>query len=62
MNVFELLIFLSLCLGLGFLGHLIWPHYGWLLGAAAIPVLIWLITGGLRKVLNQSGKAKDQSS
>jgi len=61
MNVFELLIFLLLCLGLGFLGHLIWHHYGWLLGVAAIPVLIWLMTGGLRKVLNHSGKAKDQS-
>jgi hypothetical protein len=57
MNIFELLIFLLLCPGLGFLGHLVWHHYGWLVGVAAIPLLIWLMTGGLRKVLNHSRKA-----
>ena len=61
MNIFELLIFLLLCLGLGFLGHLVWHYYGWLVGVAVIPLLIWLMTGGLRKVLNHSGKAKGQS-
>ena len=60
MSIFELLIFLLICLGLGFLGHLVQHQYGWLVGVAAVPVLIWLMTGGLRKVLNYSRKPDDQ--
>ena len=59
MSIFELLIFLLICLGLGFLGHLV-HQYGSLVGVAAMPVLIWLMTGGLRKVLNYSRKPNDQ--
>jgi hypothetical protein len=33
MNVFELLIFLLLCTGLGYLGRIFSPHWGWLAGA-----------------------------
>jgi len=33
MNIFELLIFLLLCAGLGYFGHLFSPHWGWLAGA-----------------------------
>ena len=51
MNAIELLIFLLLCLGLGFLGHLVSPRYGWLAGAIlAIVVSILLLVGTYRQL------------
>jgi ABC-type transport system involved in cytochrome c biogenesis permease component len=55
MNVFELTIFLLVCVGVGLLGHLVSPRYGWLLGVLAVPVPIWMLIGGARK-LRQSWK------
>ena len=49
MNLFELLIFLGICYGVGFLGHLVSHHYGWIAGVLAAPVLIFLMTKGWGK-------------
>jgi hypothetical protein len=56
MSLFELVIFLLVCLGLGFLGHLVSPHYGWLLGAglAVAVFMLMLITGFRRSWKNRS--------
>jgi hypothetical protein len=46
MNVFELLVFVLLCAGLGFLGHLVSPRHGWDFGALpVVAVLILLLIG-----------------
>jgi uncharacterized membrane protein (DUF4010 family) len=46
MNVFELLFFLLFSLAVGFLGHLISPHYGWLVSAVVGgPILVLLPIG-----------------
>jgi hypothetical protein len=49
MNLFELLIFLGICVGLGFLGHLFSHHYGWIVGVLAAPVLIFFMIRGFAK-------------
>ncbi|HKW62792.1 MAG TPA: hypothetical protein VJN89_09630 [Candidatus Acidoferrum sp.] len=45
MNVVELLTFLLLCAGLGFVGHLFSPQWGWLAGAipAGLGLLVMLV-------------------
>jgi hypothetical protein len=49
MNLFELVIFLLVCFGLGFLGHLVSPRYGWLLGAVlAVTVFVLMLIGSFR--------------
>jgi hypothetical protein len=45
-NLFELLIFFSICIGFGFLGRLISHSYGWLVGVLAAPVLIFFMIEG----------------
>jgi hypothetical protein len=42
-NLLELLVFLLICLGLGFLAHLIFPAWGWYVGAAAALALMLLM-------------------
>jgi hypothetical protein len=44
MSLIELLVFLALCAGLGFLGNLVSHRYGWIAGAipAAIVLIIML--------------------
>ena len=50
MNVIELFIFLLVCFGLGFLGHLVSPRYGWLLGAVlAVSVFILMLIGSFKE-------------
>ena len=51
MNLFELIIFLLICVGLGFLGHLLSPRYGWFAGGV-IPVFILLFIGSFKEALN----------
>lgn len=52
MNVFELIFFLLICAGFGFLGHLVSPRYGWGVGAAlAVLVLSFLLLGTFKKTL-----------
>jgi glycerol-3-phosphate acyltransferase PlsY len=52
MNLIELFVFLLLCAGLGFLGHLFSPRLGWLAGAIpAVAVLIGLLIGSFRKLI-----------
>jgi len=58
-NLFELLFFLLICLGLGFLMHLSFPALSWLVGAVATAVVMLLImTGAFRKLF--SGKSPDE--
>jgi hypothetical protein len=41
--------FLLVCFGLGFLGHLVSPRYGWLLGVVlAVPVFILMLIGSFK--------------
>ena len=47
--------FLLVCFGLGFLGHLVSPRYGWLLGARARlfdlgfrKAILWVLEGNVR--------------
>jgi hypothetical protein len=54
MNVFELLIFLLLCAGLGYFGRLFSPRWGWLAGgipAVAVFGIMFVATmrAGLRR-------------
>jgi hypothetical protein len=50
MNVFELLIFLLVCAAFGFIGHLVSPRYGWIVGSVLpVLVLIWLSFKGKTK-------------
>jgi hypothetical protein len=50
MSLFELVIFLLVCFGLGFLGHLVSPRYGWLVGAVlAVPVFVLVLVGSLKR-------------
>jgi hypothetical protein len=50
MNVFELIIFSLVCLGLGFLGHLISPRYGGLLAIVLfVPVFFLLLRGSFKE-------------
>lgn len=59
MNLFELIIFVLICAGLGFLGHLASPRYGWFAGAVlAVPVFVLLFIGSFREALNESRKKR----
>jgi hypothetical protein len=50
MNIFELLIFSIVCVGLGVLGHLVSPRYGWLLGAVpAVAVFVMMLIASFRR-------------
>jgi hypothetical protein len=50
MNLIGLVIFLLICFGLGFLGHLVSPRYGWPLGAGlAVPVFILMLVGSFKE-------------
>ena len=61
LNVFELIVFLLLCAGLGFAGHLVWPRYGWGAGAVlAVPALILLFIGSFRQALKARQKRGDR--
>jgi len=52
MNVFELIFFLLICAGFGFLGHLVSPRYGWGVGAAlAVLLLLFLLLSSVKKTL-----------
>ena len=55
MNVFELIVFLLICAGLGFLGHLVSPRYGWWVAALLfVPVLIVMLIGSFREAVRKS--------
>ena len=55
MNALDLIVFLLLCAGLGFVGHLVSPRYGWGLGALlALLVLLLLLIGSFRESVEQS--------
>jgi hypothetical protein len=55
MNVFQLLFFVFFCLGLGFLGYLISPRYGWLaVAVVATPVLILQVIGSWRQLIRET--------
>jgi hypothetical protein len=57
MNVIELIVFSLVCLGLGFLGHLVSPRYGWLLGAVlAVPVFILMLVGSFKNSVKAGKK------
>ena len=57
MNIFELLIFLLICVGLALVGHLVSHRYGWLAGVVvAIPVLVLLMVGSFREAFKNSRK------
>lgn len=60
MNVFELLILVLVCAAFGFIGHLVSPHYGWIVGAV-LPVLI-LFSGSLRKTIKESPQRRKKRS
>jgi len=50
MSLFELAIFLLACFGLSFLGHLVSPRYGWLLGALlAVTMFVWMLLGSWKR-------------
>jgi hypothetical protein len=52
MNVFELIIFLFICAAFGFIGHLVSPRYGWLVGIGlAVLLLILLLGGSFKKII-----------
>ena len=59
MNLFELIIFLLVCVGLGFLGHLVSPRYGWFAGPILVlPVFVSLLIASFRKALSDSRKTQ----
>jgi hypothetical protein len=59
MNLFDLILFLLICAGLGFLGHLVSPRYGWFAGAVlSVPVFILLFIGSFKEALNDSRKKR----
>jgi hypothetical protein len=61
MNVIELIVFLLVSAGLGFLGHLVSPRYGWGAGAVlAVPMLIALLVGSFREALKDSRKRRSE--
>jgi len=54
MNLIELLIFLLLCAGLGFLGRVFFPRWGWFVGAIpAGAVLIVMLFATIRQELRK---------
>jgi membrane protein implicated in regulation of membrane protease activity len=58
-NLFELLFFLLICLALGFLAHLIFPAWGWWVGAvAAAAVMLLVLAGAFRELF--LGKSQDE--
>ena len=56
MNVFELIFFLLICAGFGFLGHLVSPRYGWGVGAALAVLFLFLLLKGFRQRRNERGR------
>ena len=66
MNVFELIFFLLICAGFGFLGHLVSPRYGWGVGAAlAVLLFLFLLlkpARGVTSVGEQTAHAGQRSS
>ena len=52
MTLIELLVFLLLCFGLGFIGHLISPRWGWWASLiVAVPVVFFWLVGLYRQLL-----------
>ena len=63
MTLFELLFFLLVCLALGFIAHLIFPAWGWWVGA--IPALALCVVMAFFTVFPYQKKkpqANDKSS
>jgi len=61
MSVFELIIFLVICAAFGFIGHLISPRYGWIVGSAlGALVLILLGTGSFKKIIKPLRQRKNR--
>jgi hypothetical protein len=63
MNIFELIIFLAICAAFGFIGHLVSPRYGWIVGAVpAVPVLILLLRGSFKEMIKESRPRRQNRS
>ena len=61
MNVFELIVFLLICAGLGFLGYLVSPRYGWWIGALLfVPVFIVMLIGSFREAVRKSDQTHNK--
>ena len=54
MSAIELLVFLLLCAGIGFVGHLFSARYGWLAGVVvAAPVFIVALIAQYRQLYRE---------
>lgn len=54
MSLIELLLFVLLCAGLGLLGHLVSPRWGWLAGTVPfLFVAIMMLVGGYASLIRE---------